>query len=61
VAVFSAIAGWTGDGAVSGLGSAAGFSDGVTVAAVLAAALALLAALTVPQFRPARTANVGAH
>jgi EmrB/QacA subfamily drug resistance transporter len=61
VAVFSAVAGWTGSGAATGLGSGAGFGDGVTVAALLAAGLALAAALTVPSFRPAQTANVSAH
>jgi EmrB/QacA subfamily drug resistance transporter len=59
VAVFSAVA--TGSGALTSLGSASGYGDGLTAAALVAIAMAALAAATVPTIRPARTAHVGMH
>jgi EmrB/QacA subfamily drug resistance transporter len=59
VAVFSAVA--TGTGGLTPLGSAGGYDDGLTVAAVVAAGMALLAAATVPAIRPPRAAHVGMH
>jgi EmrB/QacA subfamily drug resistance transporter len=59
VAVFSAVA--TGTGGLTPLGSAGGYDDGLTVAALVAAGMALLAAATVPAIRPPRAAHVGMH
>jgi Na+/melibiose symporter-like transporter len=59
VAVFSAVA--TGTGGLTPLGSAGGYDDGLTVAALVAAGMALLAAATVRAIRPPRAAHVGMH
>jgi EmrB/QacA subfamily drug resistance transporter len=61
VAVFSAVAVGTGSGALAGLGSPSGYGDGLTVAGLVAAGMAALAAATVPSIRPASAAHVSMH
>jgi EmrB/QacA subfamily drug resistance transporter len=61
VAVLSAVAVGTGSGAAAALGSASGYEDGLTVAALGMLALAALAAAAVPAVRPASAAQVGIH
>jgi EmrB/QacA subfamily drug resistance transporter len=61
VAVFSAVAVGTGGGVLADLGSPGGYGDGLTVAGLVAAAMAALAAVTVPTIRPASTAHASLH
>jgi EmrB/QacA subfamily drug resistance transporter len=61
VAVLSAVAVGTGSGAAATLGSANGYEDGLTVAALGMLALAALAAAAVPAVRPASAAHVSMH
>jgi Major Facilitator Superfamily len=61
VAVLSAVAVGTGSGAGAVLGSAKGYEDGLTVAALGLLGLAAFAAASVPAVRPARAAQVSLH
>jgi hypothetical protein len=61
VAVFSAVALGSGGEVASGAGFAAGYGDASIAGAVIAGALALLAAVTVPALRPARASEAAAH
>jgi EmrB/QacA subfamily drug resistance transporter len=61
VAALSAVAVGTGSGAAATLGSASGYEEGLTVAALGMLALAALAAASVPAVRPATTAQVSIH
>jgi hypothetical protein len=61
VAVLSAVAVGTGTGAVASLGSASGYDDGLTVAALSMLALAVIAAAAVPALRPASATQVSVH
>jgi hypothetical protein len=61
VAVLSAVAVGTGSGAAATLGSASGYEDGLTVAALGMLALAALAVAAVPAVRPASAAQVSMH
>jgi EmrB/QacA subfamily drug resistance transporter len=61
VAVLSAVALGTGAGTAATLGSASGYEDGLTVAALATLALAGLAAAAVPALRPASAAPASMH
>jgi hypothetical protein len=61
VAVFSAVALSTGIGAVAGSAFADGYGNGSVAGAVIASALAGVALLSVPAFRPVAGQRVAMH